>query len=141
MTKIIKVITIIISTFILTACYDYKEVNNIDIITGIGIDYQDEEYIATLEVLKNTGDKTAIKLDTDIITGKGQSLANALFNASNNLNKSPNYSHLKVVVLTKDALKTKWFSIMDFFLRNTDFRENFYVITSSDKPTDRLSYL
>lgn len=136
MTKIIKVITIIMISFLLTACYDYKEVNSIDIITGIGIDYQDDEYITTLEVLKNTGDKTAIKLDTEIISGKGSSLSSSLVNATNNLNKNPNYSHLKVMVLTKKALEAKWFSIMDFFLRNTDFRENFYVVITNDLPID-----
>ena len=136
MAKVIKVITITICSFLLTACYDYREVNSIDIITGIGIDYQDDEYITTLEVLKNTGDKTAIKLDTEIISGKGSSLSNSLVNATNNLNKSPNYSHLKVMVLTKPALEAKWFSIMDFFLRNTDFRENFYVVITNDKPIE-----
>ena len=119
MAKVIKFITIIICSLLVTACYDYREVNSIDIITGIGINYQDDEYITTLEVLKNTGDKTAIKLDTEIISGKGSSLSSSLVNATNNLNKSPNYSHLKVMVLTKQALEAKWFSIMDFFLRNT----------------------
>ncbi len=136
MTKVIKVITIIIISLLVTSCYDYREVNSIDIITGIGIDYQDDEYITTLEVLKNTGDKTAIKLDTEIIIGKGLSLSSSLVNATNNLNKSPNYSHLKVMILTKQALEAKWFSIMDFFLRNTDFRENFYVVITNDKPIE-----
>ena len=133
--RIIKILISIIIISLISSCYDYREVNDIDIITGIGIDIQNNDYYISLEILKNKGDKQSMELDSSLIIGKGLSIASALENATNQLSKSPNYAHLKVMILSKKALEEKWFSIMDYFLRNTDFRENFYVVaTNNSKP-------
>ena len=48
-----KKIILIISLFMLTGCYDYQEINDLAIISAIGVDYKDDEYIITLEVLSD----------------------------------------------------------------------------------------
>ena len=57
-----KKIILIIALFLLTGCYDYKEINNLGIISAIGIDYQDDEYNVTLEVLNDQADKDSNKI-------------------------------------------------------------------------------
>ena len=138
--KIKKILIILLLSLFITGCYDYNEVNNLNIVTGIGIDYQDNEYIITLEILNNAGDKNAVKLDSILVNGHGNTISTALENATNELSKTPNYTHLNVLVLSENALKDNWFSIMDFFLRSTEFRENFYVVTTNNnKPEDILN--
>ena len=46
-----KLLILLIIPFILSGCYDYNELNDLAIISGIGIDYENEEYIVTYEIL------------------------------------------------------------------------------------------
>ena len=57
-----KKIILIITLFFLTGCYDYKEINDLAIISAIGVDYQNDEYIITLEVLNDQTDKDNAKI-------------------------------------------------------------------------------
>ena len=71
-----KRIFIIVSlVLVLCGCYDYRELNDMSVVTGIGIDYKDNKYIVSLEVTKS------IK-DGDFFTN--EELLNAVDNAIKN---------------------------------------------------------
>lgn len=127
-----KIIILIVTCFFLTGCYDYKEINNLAFISAIGIDYQNEEYVVTLEVLNQTGDKDSMQISTYTVDGKSSSLAKAIQNASNKISKQANYTHVKLMILSESIANDKLKNIIDFFLRSTYFRENFYVVSSLD---------
>lgn len=133
-----KKIILIIALFLLTGCYDYKEINNLGIISAVGIDYQDDEYIVTLEVLNDQADKDSNKIKTYTKTGKDRSLANALEKAADLLSKKANYTHVKLMILSESIVDGRFDSIIDFFMRSTYFRENFYVISSLDNKPEEI---
>ena len=55
--KILK-IGLLLSLFILTSgCFDYSELNNMDIIVGMGINKIDDNYEVTYEVINTSIDK------------------------------------------------------------------------------------
>ena len=133
-----KKIILIIALFLLTGCYDYKEINNLGIISAVGIDYQDDEYIVTLEVLNDQTDKDSNKIKTYTKTGSDRSLANALEKAADLLSKKANYTHVKLMILSESIVDGRFDSIIDFFMRSTYFRENFYVISSLDNKPEEI---
>ena len=47
-----KKILLVLMCLMMCGCYDYKELNQISIIGGIGIDY-DNEYIVSLEIIND----------------------------------------------------------------------------------------
>ena len=133
-----KKIILIIALFLLTGCYDYKEINNLGIISAVGIDYQDDEYIVTLEVLNDQTDKDSNKIKTYTKTGSDRSLAKALEKAADLLSKKANYTHVKLMILSESIVDGRFDSIIDFFMRSTYFRENFYVISSLDNKPEEI---
>ena len=133
-----KKLILIITLFLLTGCYDYKEINDLAIISAIGIDYQDGEYIITLEVLNDQTDKDSGKIKSYIKTSKDHSLAKALENTADLLSDQANYTHVKLMILSKSIVDGKFDSIIDFFMRSTYFRENFYVIASLDTAPEKI---
>lgn len=133
-----KKIILIILLLTLSGCYDYKEINDLAIITAIGVDYEDEEYKITLEVLNDQGDKDSGKIKSYTKTGSDKSLAKALEKAADLLSDQANYTHVKLLILSDTITDGKFQNIIDFFMRSTYFRENFYVISSMDTEPEKI---
>ncbi len=120
-----KRILLIVLLLFTTGCYDYVELNNLSIISSIGIDYQDNEFILTYEVLKD--DKSS-----NIISIKGNSIPDCFNNVSTILNKIPYYYHLKVVIISEEIAKNHLKEITDYFIRNPKIIHSFYLIMCKD---------
>lgn len=135
-----KIIILIFLSFFLTGCYDYKEINNLAFISAVGIDYQDDEFIITLEILNDKTDKDSMTITTYTKTGKDKSLAKAIEDASSKIVDQANYTHTKLVILSKSVTENYLSRTVDYFLRSTYFRENFYLVSSlSDSPEKVLN--
>lgn len=133
-----KILILIILLFTCTACYDYKEINDLAIISAIGVDYDNDKYIITLEVLNDQIDKDSSKLTSYIKVGSGDTLTSAIESATDKFSKQPLFNHIKLMVLSDTIVQNKFDNIIDLFLRNTYFRENFYVISSMNTKPDML---
>lgn len=125
-----KKIILIITIFLLSGCYDYTEINNLAIVSAIGIDYENDKYVVTLEILNDQLDKESTSIKAYTKTAKDKSLAIALEKTTDLLSKQVNYTHVKLMILGKNIVDGKLNTIIDFFMRSTYFRENFYVVSS-----------
>ena len=68
-----KIIILIISIFCLTGCANYHELNELGIVSSILIDYKDNLFYTTVEIIDEENFKT--------YTGTGSTLTNAFNNA------------------------------------------------------------
>ena len=46
-----KIIILLLSCFLFTGCYDYNELNNAAIVSGIAASYKNEKYNITFETI------------------------------------------------------------------------------------------
>ena len=120
-----KKVIILLICLMLCGC-DYKELNNLGIVTMITIDY-DKEYKVNVEVLNN--DKKS-NSKSCILKGKGKSLDEAITNAENKSDYVFNYSHIYVIILSKKVINNN--VIHDYLTRNKDLRKDFYILYSND---------
>ena len=126
---------------LLTACSDYKEVNNLAIINSIGIDYENNNYVITLEVLDSKIDKDANKIYSYSVTGKDKDIANAIEKAADKLSLRPYYPHIKLCLISKSIAQGHLKEITDYFIRNNYFRETFAVLVTNNKsPKEILNH-
>ena len=136
-----KILIIILTLLLCTGCFDYKEINDLAIINAIGVDYENDEYVITLEILNDQIDKDSSKITSYTKVGHGKNLTSAIENAADKLSKQLIFNHIKLMILSKSVVENKFDNIIDLFLRNTYFRENFYVISSTDtRPEDLLNH-
>lgn len=133
-----RIFILIILLFTCTGCYDYKEINDLAIISAIGVDYDNDKYIITLELLNDQIDKDSSKITSYIKIGSGDTLTSAIESAADKISKQPLFNHIKLMILSDNIIQNKFENIIDLFLRNTYFRENFYVISSMDAKPDVL---
>ena len=69
-----KKLIILISIFLLTGCYDYIEIDDLAIISGIVLDYQNDKYNLTSQIIENDKE-TKIKT----ITTEGNTIEECIY--------------------------------------------------------------
>lgn len=134
-----RIILILICLFITTGCYDYIEINDLSFISSIGIDYKDEEYNLTFEILndtKNGSEQASQKSYT--ISAKGNTLAKAFDNASLKIAKVPYFYHLKAIVISEDIAKYHTKEVIEYVTRDTEIRNGFYLVIAKDVTAEKI---
>ena len=114
-----KLLLIIISLCFLTGCYNYNELEDLSVVSSMIIDYQDDNYLISLEVYDN---KKTIYYD-----GSGKSISDALESILLSNEKKVYLSHMNAVLFTKNV-KVK--PMVDYFLREPTTNNTFYFVLS-----------
>ena len=131
--------------FLITGCWNYNELNNLAIITGVSIDKKNDEYIMTYMIANSSqGDSKSNSNQTSTVLyeGKGDTLTKASENINQKLPKTPYLGHNEVVIISEEVAKTDMADTMDFFLRNPESRKEIYVLISKNVDAkDTLSIL
>ena len=125
-----KKILLILLLILCTGCYDYNELNEIAIISGVGIDKLNNEYVVTYEVVNTEASKES---SNDIkkynVKGNGASLSEAFNNVNETLAKKAYFEQIKVMVITKNV---NILDISDYLFRNEKINTNFYLVLCND---------
>ena len=126
----IKQIIIIITLFLLTGCYDQKELNKIAILTATEINKIDDEYVINAQVVNpQAPDKTTnIEAPFFIYTGKGKSIQEAYRQIKLSSSRYLYPEHLRIVIINESIAKEDISQILDFYLRDPSIRTEFNVL-------------
>ncbi len=123
--KIFKFTILIIFLFCLSGCYDNIELNNLAIISGIGIDYQDNNYYLTYEILNDIKTEQNTTMKSYTISGKGKTLPEAFTDTNYKVGKKPYFAHLRIVLYSENIINNHLDKISDYLIRDTAIRDEF----------------
>lgn len=126
----IIVFIIILIFFTPLAIYSPGENRNRGVVTAIGIDKQDQEYEISLLTFIPTANQS-YKEQTSIISGKGGTLAEALYKAQINMGRKVGLAHAKTTVVSKDLLQEDVTNHIDYLSRVASLPENTVFVCSS----------
>lgn len=136
-----KIILMLTSIIILTGCWNYRELNDYAIATGMAIDYEDGEYEVSL-LFANGSNKEDEDTQVTVRSEKGKTIYEAIKNISLSMPKEIYISHLSVIVFSEDMAKNGLRPALDFLLRDPQSHQNFYLIVAKDtKAKDTLTIL
>lgn len=137
-----KVIILISLMFILGGCYNYKELNNYSIATGMAIDYEDNKYEVSMLISnssKNSSEQGS-SYQTVVYSGEGKTIYEAIKNVGLISPKEIYIGHLSVIVISENTAKEGLYKSLDFLLEEPRSKKNFYVVLAKgDKAKDVLS--
>lgn len=128
MKKILLLIILIIVFLCTTGCYDYYELNDLDIVNGIFIDYQDNKYQIYLEIVENSEEK----ITSNFILGKGDNLEEALTEAKNNSDKKVYLKNISTLVLSKEIVNNNILEVLEYIIRDPTINNNYIVLVSDN---------
>ena len=136
-----KILILILCSLFLGGCYDNIELNNLAIISGIGIDFEDDNFILTYEVLNDTKTEENTAMLSYTEEGKGKSIVEAFTNTNYKIGKKPYFAHLRIVLLSESIIKDHLDEISDYLIRDTDIRDEFIsVVVKDTTPKEVLTH-
>lgn len=136
-----KKIIILIICILLTGCYNYQELNNYAIVTGMAIDLKDDKFEVSLLIANGTK-KEDNNAQVSVSSGIGDTIYTAIKDIGLSTPKEIYLSHLSVLVVNEEVAKKGLNNVLDFLLREPQSHQNFYMVIAKDcKAKDTLSTL
>lgn len=137
-----KVILLIFLTFVCTGCYNYKELNELGIVSAMGISKVGDLYNLDIQLLNVLdSEKSGLnKSPITVISGQGETIFEAARSMNRKTSKVFFLADVDYVFLDQSVLNDGLDEIMDFLIRDTRLSLNFLVVTSTEnKSLDILS--
>lgn len=142
-----KFVLIIITLFILlisSGCYNYKEINDMAIVSSIGIDKdnKNDKYIVSAQIMNSKESEDSEDSQITVYTKEGDTVLEALRNITLKSPRKLYGNHLSKIVLSEEIAKEGIDNILDTFNRITEVRNEFIItIVKEDKASDVLKVL
>lgn len=142
-----KFVLIIITLFILlisSGCYNYKEINDMAIVSSIGIDKdnKNDKYIVSAQIMNSKESEDSEDSQITVYTKEGDTIHEALRNITLKSPRKLYGNHLSKIVLSEEVAKEGIDNILDIFNRITEVRNEFIItIVKEDKASDVLKVL
>lgn len=140
-----KIIIIVLGCFFFTGCWNYRELSDLSISTGMSIDKDGDEYKVGMLISnaqKIQGNSKEGESQTIVLDAKGKTLLEALKNIELVSPKEVYIRHLLVIVISEDIAKEGLNQILDYLFRDPQSRKMFYLILARDcKAKDTLKIL
>lgn len=129
-------ITLLIITVFITGCWDYKEIDDEIIISGVAVDYDQESKGVTLtaEITLPTSGKES-NFNSKIYQGKGPSTLDATVDLASKAGRRLLWSHAKVLILSKEIIAQEklFIGIMDWIKRTREIRDTVWLLVTEEE--------
>ena len=142
--RIISLALTIVLLFSLSACEKAgTELSQLMIIQGIGIDYKDDIYKVTVEILNNEqsgspNGNSQSDNKTKIYSAQGKSISEALRLLTTKSGNVPLFAHNRVIVINENLQEKSISHVMEFFVRNYDSRVSQLLCVAKGKSAEDI---
>lgn len=126
-----NLILLIFIMFMLSGCA-MNEIEEYNVVSGMGIDYVDNNFIVTFELYDENKGET-VELRSKIITGKGKQISEAMHNITKLMYQIPYLNHILVIIISENILKYKFSETLNYLIHDVRIRSSCYVIVSKDQ--------
>jgi len=132
--RCLKCIFIICLIFLLTGCWDRRELGDVSIVTGMAVDKGESfKYKLTIETTeaREMSYQTAAGLAPSTVSSLEGNNIGELTSKFNIVNAThPVYSHTRVLVISEEIVEDGLLEFMDFFDRNREIRDDFAIVVA-----------
>lgn len=140
-----KKIILLLIGLTLCGCTDYAELNNLSIVTAIAIDKEKDNYKLSVLIANSPKAQTSSKegeAKTTVYEGKAKTIAEAIKAIEKKSPKQLYFSHINVVIISKEIGKKGFINIADWLMRHPQTRDKFYLMQiDDDKASDVLKII
>lgn len=141
-----KKITLIIGLILfLSGCYDYKELNDYAIVTGVAIDKAKGKYEVSVLISnssKTSSDAESKESDIVVYSGYGDTIFEAFKDIGLSSPKEIYIGSFSILLISENIAKEGINNVIDVFLRYPNSRKSFYIaIVKEDKAKDVLKIM
>ena len=142
MKRIFVFISVLFILLLSSGCYNYKEINEMAIVSSIGIDKDNDSYVVSAQIMNSKESEDSEDSQIIVYSKKGKTIHEALRNLTLESPRKLYGNHLSKIVLSEEVAKEGIENILDLFIRVTEVRNEFIItIVKEDKASDVLKVL
>ena len=142
MNKLKYILIILCVCFFTGGCYNYRELNQLAIISAIGIDKKEDKLLLTIQVINTTKEGTTSSSTPDpkftIYEEEGETIQEALRKMILISSKRIYAEHLAVIVIGEEVAKESLNDTLDFFFRDSELRKRFQIILAKENTANNI---
>lgn len=128
--KVVFLPVLAVILFVLTSCWNYREVNEMAIIIGAAVDKGVEnQYMLTVELLDVSGGAQT-ELSTRILSVEGETVFDAARKLISVEGKRGYWGHTRVLIVNEEIAREDITEAVSFFRQDAEARGELYVIVS-----------
>ena len=135
MKRVIIIFTII---FLLSGCYNYKELNKLAIVSSVSIDKSNNEYLVGAQVINIKNKEDTSSSNVTVYEAKGKTIEEALRKMTMKSDKKLYGGHLNKLVISEDVAKDSIINIIDLFQRLPEIKDEFTITISKDIEANKV---
>ncbi|MEH7390822.1 Ger(x)C family spore germination protein [Bacillus sp. JJ1474] len=144
--NILIMIILISFLIILSGCWNRRELNELAIVMGMGIDKSEDQFVVTAQVVipgeiakkGGGGGKTPVVVYQE----KGETIFQAIRKITTESPRKLYFAHQRILVLGEEFAKEGIGKALDFLSRDPELRTDFYIVVAKDsKAGDVLKVL
>lgn len=129
-----RVIILILSSLLLSSCWDKKELNELAIVFALGVDKVEDGYEISAQVVNPDilASKNANSTRSPVVTfhGKGDSIYEAIRKMTTLTPRKLHFSHMQLVVFGEELASQGISETIDLLARDREVREDFNFVVS-----------
>lgn len=125
----------------LTGCWNYREIDKLSVVAGIAIDKgENNSYLLTVEVVDLKSEGKNVKTTSKRIQTEGETIFDSIRNMIKISGKKLYFSHVKIVIISKEIAMEGITNVLDFLVRDSESRLTLQVLISKgNKAAELLS--
>lgn len=133
---------------VMTGCWSRRELNELSIAFALGLDYADGEHVVTVQIINpgeispaqgGEGGGGEARAPVATFTTRGATLFEAVRRMTKVVPRKVFLSYVRIVVIGEALAKQGIVDVLDFLLREDEFRTDFYLLVAKDSQA-RQSY-
>lgn len=137
---------LIVTTLLLSGCWDQRELSTITVVVGMAIDVgKKAPYKLTIEGINaaELNEQTAAgNSPTVLFSLEGNTIAELAQKMNIGVSRNVVYSHMKTLVISKEIAEKGMLDFIDFLERNREIRDDFnFLVAKEGKAADILKVL
>ncbi|MDX5475798.1 MAG: Ger(x)C family spore germination protein [Bacillaceae bacterium] len=145
--KIVLLIYLLIASFLLTSCWNAKELTELSLISAVGIDLGDEEdrYVVSFQLL--SAGEIAVGQEgggrggspTLLFTSTGNTLFEAIRKVTQQASRRIYFPHTALIVIGEDFAREEGIHyVLDWFERDHEFRTNVPIVIAKGATAEEI---
>lgn len=139
MKKALLIVLILLTSFTFTGCWNYKEVNDIWVVSGLAIDWDKEngKYIVSAEIIKPKSDKGSTNI-SEVISFSSYTIFDAMRKFISISGRKLYWSHCYILIVSEETAKHGISQIIDIVSRSDEFRSNIILVISKEETAKEI---
>ncbi|NLY46544.1 MAG: Ger(x)C family spore germination protein [Tissierella sp.] len=131
---------LIILTVFLSGCWDYREIEDVFLVSTIALDKDKntKEYILNVEVIDAGGGGASIELNPIVMEARGITIVEAVRNLISLTTKTPYWSHVSIIIISQDIAREDITPVLDWIARSPELQLKLRIFISKEETAKEI---